>query len=72
MDRRESNLIVQEQRVLSRLDELDDPVAFHSSGDYAPAAHEASVESVPSVDFEEFDRIVREFDFSLPVEPSGT
>ena len=70
LEKKENNLVVQEQRVLSRLDEIDDSVAFHSDRNFAPAAQEAFVESISEMSPEEVQKFLNDFELSLFLESS--
>ena len=66
-EKKEDNFVVQKQRVLSRLDEIDDFVVFHFVEMYESIAQETFVESISIMSFEKMNEFLREFDFFMLV-----
>ena len=58
---------MQKQRVLSRLDEIDNFVVFRFIEMYESIAQETFVESISIMSFEKMNEFLREFDFFMLV-----
>ena len=70
-EKKEDNLVVQKQRMLSRFDEIDDFVVFHSIEMYESITQETFIESISLMSFEKMNEFLREFDFFMLVKLSS-
>ena len=70
-EKRKDNLVVQEQRVLFQLDELDDSVIFHFIDDYTSTAQETFIESISKMNSEKLKKFIEKFDFFMLVKSSS-
>ena len=70
-EKRKDNLVVQKQRVLSQLDELDDSVIFHFIDDYVSAAQKTFIELIPKMSSEKLKKFIEKFDFFMFVKSSS-
>ena len=66
-EKKKNNFVVQKQWVLSRLDEIDDFVVFHSIEMYESIAQKTFIESISMMSFEKMNEFLREFDFFMLV-----
>ena len=64
-EKKKDNFVVQKQRVLFRLNEIDDSVAFHFNRDFASVAQETFIESLLKMSFEKVQKFLNDFELSL-------
>ena len=56
---------MQKQRVLSRLNEIDDFIVFYFNRNFASAAQETFIESILKMNFEKVQKFLNDFELSL-------
>ena len=64
-EKKKDNLVVQKQRVLFRLNKIDDSVVFHFNRDFASVAQEMFIELVLKMSSEKVQKFLNNFELSL-------
>ena len=69
-EKKKDNLIVQKQRVLFRLNKIDDSVIFHFNRDFASVAQKTFDELILEISSEKIQKFLNNFELSLSLKSS--
>ena len=64
-EKKKNNLVVQKQRVLFRLNKIDDSVIFYFNRDFASVAQETFIELISEISSEKVQKFLNNFELSL-------